>query len=247
MTDLAGKVIVVTGARGMLGKAAVQAFREACAIVVALDNSDLNPTEDDRFVWQMKADVTVARQLSWARDRIKALHGTPHGLVCLHGLDAKPQNENDCDPWHDWQRMVDVNLTGTALACEVFGTAMAQAGRGAIVLAASLYSVVAPDQRIYPGDFVKPAAYSASKAGVVGLTKYLAALWGQFNVTVNAISLGGVGTPDTPADFKKRYESRVPLGRMATADDFNDAAVYLLNAGYVTGHNLIVDGGFSTL
>ncbi len=250
MTDLTGRTIVVTGARGLLGRAVCTALRYEHANVIALDSAVPDNTIFGERIWQARCDVTDEQQLRSILVRavmVQTGNYPPDGLVCLHGVDAKPQDSIDSDPFRDWQRMIDVNLTGTMLACKVFGGAMADAGRGSIVTMASLYAIVAPDQRLYDNGFVKPAAYSASKTGVVGLTRYLAALWGERNVLVNSISLGGVETVETPLLFRDCYKDRVPLGRMATPDDLVSAVTYLLTAEYVTGHNLVVDGGFSAI
>jgi NAD(P)-dependent dehydrogenase (short-subunit alcohol dehydrogenase family) len=146
-----------------------------------------------------------------------------------------------------------VNATGAMLTCQVFGAAMAKRGRGSIVNILSIYGIVAPDQRIYEGSLYEgraintPAVYSTSKAALWGLTRYLATYWAARGVRVNAITPGGVfsGQNDT---FISRYSARVPLGRMAQDDEMSGALVYLLSAAssYLTGQNIVVDGGLST-
>ena len=147
---------------------------------------------------------------------------------------------------------MDVNVKGTMLCCQVFGGAMAQAGRGAIVNVSSIYGVVSPDQRLYEyrrsdGEtFFKPVAYSASKSAVMNLTRYLATYWAPKHVRVITVTFGGVfnGQDDR---FVGAYSARVPLGRMAAADEYNGAIVFLLSdaSAYMTGSNLVIDGGWT--
>ena len=147
--------------------------------------------------------------------------------------------------------MVEVNLLGTFQVTQVIGARMAARGTGSIINIGSLYASVSPDQRFYdhlPGDlpFLKSPAYGASKAAVVNMTKYFATLWGGSGVRVNTLSPGGVqGGQDD--QFKAKYGSRVPLGRMAQADDLKGPLVFLASraSSYVTGHELRVDGGFT--
>jgi NAD(P)-dependent dehydrogenase (short-subunit alcohol dehydrogenase family) len=155
-------------------------------------------------------------------------------------------------PIEDWNDVMASNVTTALLCCQVFGAAMARRGRGTIINIASIYGVVAPDQRIYRGSrylgrpINTPAVYAASKAAVMGLTRYLAAYWGGRNVRVNAISPGGVESGQNET-FVRRYSERVPLGRMARATELQGAIVYLASdaSSYVTGHNLVVDGGWT--
>jgi NAD(P)-dependent dehydrogenase (short-subunit alcohol dehydrogenase family) len=134
----------------------------------------------------------------------------------------------------------------------VFGAPMAERRHGSIINTLSIYGIVAPDQRIYEGAFYEgkaintPAVYSASKAGLWGLTKYLAAYWGASGVRVNAITPGGVFSGQNDA-FVQRYSARVPLGRMGQREEMAAAVVYLASeaSSYVTGQNLVVDGGLT--
>jgi NAD(P)-dependent dehydrogenase (short-subunit alcohol dehydrogenase family) len=146
-----------------------------------------------------------------------------------------------------WNRVIAVNLTGQFLMCRAAAPHMARQGKGSIVNISSIYGVVAPDHRIYEGlDFNSPCVYSASKAGVLGLTRYLATYWSSSGIRVNSITPGGVfqGHKDP---FLSKYSSRVPMGRMAAAHELGGAIVYLASdaASYVTGHNLVVDGGLT--
>jgi NAD(P)-dependent dehydrogenase (short-subunit alcohol dehydrogenase family) len=170
--------------------------------------------------------------------------GTPSILVNNAGIDAPPGGDEG-----DFSRTLEVNVTGLYNATQVFGEAMCAAGGGSIVNVGSLYASVAPIPAFYDHiepPFTKPAAYGASKAAVVNLTRYFARLWGPYGVRVNALSPGGVrGAQDD--EFVRKYSERVPLGRMAETDDLVGPLLFLVSdaSRYVTGHELRVDGGFT--
>jgi NAD(P)-dependent dehydrogenase (short-subunit alcohol dehydrogenase family) len=238
---LEGIVAVVTGASGRLGPVWIAALASAGARVVGID---LTPGEDVEV-----GDVTDRATLEAALTRIEAAHGTPSVLVNNAGIDQPPDPAARGGETLDaFRRTVDVNLAGAFNATQVFGTAMVAASGGAIVNVGSLYATIAPEPRFYdhlPG-FVKPAAYGASKAGVLHLTRYFARLWGAHGVRVNALSPGGVHAQQDP-EFLAKYTARVPLGRMAEPGDLGGPLVFLASdaARYVTGHELKVDGGFT--
>jgi NAD(P)-dependent dehydrogenase (short-subunit alcohol dehydrogenase family) len=238
---LEGIVAIVTGASGRLGPVWTAALAGAGARVLGID---LAPGEDVEV-----ADVTDRAALEAALTRIEAAHGTPSVLVNNAGIDQPPDPAaGGGETLEAFQRTVDVNLAGAFNATQVFGGAMVAAGRGSIVNIGSLYAGIAPEPRFYdhlPG-FVKPAAYGASKAGVLHLTRYFARLWGPSGVRVNALSPGGVRAQQDP-EFLAKYCARVPLGRMAEPDDVGGPLVFLASdaARYVTGHELKVDGGFT--
>lgn len=245
---LAGELAVVTGAGGRLGPVWTEALESAGARVVGLD------LEQGEGV--QRGDVTQRASLEAARDLIASEHGAPTVLVNNAGIDQPPEAAAhtyriEDFPLEDFRRTLDVNLAGTFNAIQVFGPAMVAAGRGAVVNVGSLYASIAPDPALYdhmPVDppFLKPAAYGASKAGVLHLTRYFARLWGPHGVRVNALSPGGVlGEQDE--GFRSKYCARVPLGRMAEPRDLAGPLVFLASdaARYLTGHELRVDGGFT--
>ncbi|WP_028062439.1 SDR family oxidoreductase [Solirubrobacter soli] len=245
MTDLTGQVAVVTGLSGRLGPVWAKALRDAGATVVGVD---LNAGEN-----VYAADVTDRAGMDAAREQITADHGAPTILVNNAGIDQPPGAGGtgyaiEDVPLEAFTKTVDVNLAGTFNAIQVFGPAMVAAGRGSIVNIGSLYASIAPEPAFYdhiPG-FLKPAAYGASKAAVLNLTRYFARLWGPHGVRVNAISPGGVeGGQD--AEFLAKYTARVPLGRMAQEADLGGPLVFLASEAsrYVTGQHLQVDGGFT--
>jgi NAD(P)-dependent dehydrogenase (short-subunit alcohol dehydrogenase family) len=245
---LAGRLAVVTGALGSLGRVWTSALAEAGMAVVGIDvdgaTGETIPVE--------RADVTDRAAL----ERIAASHATPWALVNAAGIDAPPSAESrtwreEDAPLDDFRRTVDVNLAGTVNAIQVFGAAMRDAGGGSIVNIGSLYASVAPDPSLYDHldvdpPFLKPAAYGASKAGVINLTRYFARLWGPSGVRVNALTPGGV-LAGQDGEFVRKYSDRVPLGRMADPSDLVGPLLFLLSdaSRYVTGHELRVDGGFT--
>ncbi len=180
----------------------------------------------------------------------------PSVLVNNAGIDQPPDAASftyrvEDVPLDDFRRTLDVNLAGAFNATQVFGAPMRDAGRGSIVNIGSLYASIAPEPGFYDHieadpPFLKPAAYGASKAGVVSLTRYFARLWGPHGVRVNTLSPGGVaGGQDD--EFLRKYSARVPLGRMAEPSDLTAPLVFLASdaSRYVTGHELRVDGGFT--
>ena len=150
-----------------------------------------------------------------------------------------------------WQADLAVGLTGAFLCSRLFGGEMAKQGRGVIVNVASDLALIGPDQRLYrksglPDELqpVKPVTYSVVKAGLLGLTRYLATYWATAGVRVNAISPGGIYT-DQPEEFVERLSNLIPLGRMARVDEYEGAILFLCSdaSSYMTGANLVVDGG----
>ena len=252
---LDGSLAVVTGALGKLGPHWVGALQRAGATVVGVDLRPDGAEQVGEGVRLEQADVTDRASLAAVLERIADL-GVPNVLVNNAGIDQPPEeaavrHRIEDVPTEAFSGTVDVNLTGTFHAIQVFGAAMRDAGRGSIVNIGSLYATVAPDPSFYshmPGDppFLTPPAYGASKAGVLSLTRYFARLWGPHGVRVNALSPGGVaGGQDE--EFVRRYCSRVPMRRMAEPDDLTGSLVFLASeaSSYVSGQELRVDGGFT--
>ncbi len=255
--SLDGKVVVLSGAAGIIGTQVVKDFLEAGAKVFALDRDAelladrLGPSHDSLIT--CVADISSRQSLVAAHTLLTLGWGEADVLL----NNAATKSENFFEPFEtfpvdDWNDVMAVNLTGAMLCAQVFGSPMAQRGRGSIVNTLSIYGIVAPDQRIYEGSeylgraINTPAIYAASKAGLWGLTKYLAAYWGHKGVRVNAVTPGGVFSGQNNT-FVENYSRRTPLGRMAQTDDMVNAMRYLSSdaAKYVTGHNLVVDGGWT--
>lgn len=258
------QIAVVTGACGKLGPIWVEALLEAGARVAALELPGAPVSAALRAlaegsplkVLRFDCDITNRESIERAAAAVATHMGTATVLVNNAGVDQPPDagaNRSSIDdlPIEQFRRMIEVNLLGTFQMTQVFGGQMAQRGGGSIVNIGSLYASVSPDQRFYDhlaGDlpFLKSPAYGASKAAVVNMTKYFSTLWGRQGVRVNTLSPGGVlaGQDD---QFKSKYIARVPLGRMAQAEDLKGPLVFLASpaSSYVTGHDLRVDGGFT--
>lgn len=241
-STLDGALAVVTGASGNLGPVWIGALAEAGATVVGIDIAE---AQVPGAAWVEAADVTDREALAAAAARVKERAGVPTVLVNNAGVDTPPGASGGGDFLH----VLDVNVVGAFNAAQVFGETMADAGRGSIVNIGSLYATIAPIPELYDHfdpPFHKPPAYGASKAALVNLTRYLARLWGPSGVRVNALSPGGVaGGQDE--QFVAKFSARVPLGRMAVADDLVGPLLFLASdaSRYVTGQNLQVDGGFT--
>ena len=254
---LDGKIVVLTGAAGIIGREAVRLFLDGGARVFAIDREAELLADSlgvpNEALMTFAGDVAQPASMQAALRALEAGWGVPDVLL----NNAATKSDNFFEPFEtfplaDWNQVMSVNLTGAMLCAQVFGGAMAARGRGAIVNTLSIYGISGPDQRIYEGSeylgraINTPAIYAASKAGLWGLTLYLATYWGHRAVRVNAITPGGVfsGQNDT---FVGNYAARVPLGRMATAADIAHGMRYLSSdaARYVTGHNLVVDGGWT--
>ena len=254
--SLDGKVIVLTGAGGIIGREVTRKMLGAGARVFAIDRDVSileNLGEAHESLILRSADVSSPDSLRQARAALVERWGDADALL----NNAATKTDNFFEPFEtfplsDWNQIMDVNLTGAMLSAQVFGSPMAVRGSGCIINTLSIYGIVAPDQGIYEGSeylgrkINTPAIYSASKAGLWGLTRYLATYWGHRGVRVNAITPGGVFSGQNET-FVRNYSRKVPLGRMAAESDMANAMLYLASdaAQYVTGHNLVVDGGWT--
>lgn len=260
MQDLASRTILITGADGLLGRNFATRFAEHGSTVVLVDINDA--IEDfssqllakDYKVYCVKSDISKKESWYNINEFLK-----DKNLFCDVLINnACTKSENFFEAFEDfsvddWQQVMAVNVTAPMLACQVIGKEMAKNNRGSIINISSIYGLVAPDQSIYEGSeylgrsINTPAVYSVSKAAILGLTKYLATYWGKNKIRVNAIIPGGVYSGQNET-FTNKYIAKVPLMRMAQPEDIVGAALYLASdmSSYVTGQNLVVDGGWST-
>jgi NAD(P)-dependent dehydrogenase (short-subunit alcohol dehydrogenase family) len=259
LTDLSGRVALVTGAAGHVGRIFVETLAELGASVAALD---LDPRSCD------EVSETVARQhgiavLPLAVDltdeaRVRAVPATVierFGRLDVLVNCAAMVNTSDLKGWiapfaeqgiEAWRLALETNLTSPFLLTQGCVGALRASGRGSIVNVGSLYGLVGPDLRLYEGtEMGNAAAYAASKGGLLQFTRWLATVLAP-EIRVNAISPGGIWR-DQPDVFRRRYEARTPLGRMGTEEDLKGALAYLASdlSAYVTGQDMVVDGGFT--
>ena len=266
--DLDQRVVVVTGGLGQLGRRFAADLLAQGARVVVLDRATgsdptlggLAPSDRSGDLMLLSCDVTSRRELEAAHDAIAGRWGPPFGLINNAALDGPPDapaSENgpfETYPESSFDEVIDVNVKGVVLCSQVFGGAMARAGRGSIVNIGSVYGLVSPDQALYAyrrekGEaFFKPVAYSVSKSALYNLTRYLAVYWGGCGVRVNIVTFAGVFNHQDPR-FLERYLPKVPLGRMANPDDYSGPIVFLMSdaSRYMTGANMVVDGGFTAM
>lgn len=263
-TNYKDKTIIITGATGILGSQFCNAFAEQGGNICILD---LDQKKCDELASKIKenhsvkalslqCDVSDPKSVNECFVSIKSNFNTID--VLINNAASKSESlkkffssfeDYSLETWH---QVMSVNVDGSFLMAQAAGKLMKDQGFGNIVQISSIYGVVAPDQRIYEGSSYMggaintPAVYSTSKAAVIGLTKYLAAYWGEFGVRVNCLTPGGVESGQNEA-FKNNYSNRVPLKKMAEPIDMVQGALFLASdsAKYITGHNLIIDGGLT--
>lgn len=263
---LSGKVALVTGGAGLLGGEFCRTLAEAgaCVAIVDLDGESTERVSKELASSGYQslatpADITQAEQVQRVIGSVLSRYGRLDILVNSAALDPK------FDPGHNlpgasgafedfplaaWQQALDVNLTGMFLVTQAAVQPMLTQNSGVIINICSMYGLVGPDQRLYqkPGaaERYKPAYYPVTKAGVLGFTRYLAAYYAGRNIRVNALTPGGVfnGHDET---FLKEYSARAIMGRMAQKDEMNGALLFLASpaSAYMTGANLVVDGGWT--
>ncbi len=260
--DLTDRVVVITGGAGLLGLSHAEAIRSAGGTPVILDlvapGSAATRPELDFDIHHIRCDITVQAQLEKA---LAEIHGRYQRLdVLINNAANNPKVEEpgvldksrlESYPIEQWNSDLAVGLTGAMLCSRVFGAAMARRGKGVIINVASDLALIGPDQRLYAVDGVapdkqpvKPVSYPVVKTGLIGLTRYLATYWADAGVRANAICPGGVETNQDQV-FLSRVKERIPLGRLATADEYQGAIIFLASdaSAYMTGAVLTIDGG----
>jgi NAD(P)-dependent dehydrogenase (short-subunit alcohol dehydrogenase family) len=263
--SLKNKTAIVTGALGLIGKKHCEALADACANVVV---ADIDHAAAESFATALGSqhlglglDVTNEQSLKDARDKIIAKYNTIDILVNNAAINdmfenpglAKEQSAFENYPLSSFKKSLDVNVTGVFLASQIFGTVMAELNSGSIINIASTYGMVGPDQSIYRDEcgnqtFYKSAVYPVTKGAVINFTRFLAAYWGNKGVRVNTLSPGGVENNQNEF-FIQNYSAKTLLGRMAHAADYQGALIFLASeaSAYMTGANLVVDGGWTAI
>lgn len=253
--DLEGRVAVVTGGAGQLGRVFVEGLTARGMRVASFDVASGAVPERARAYY---VDITDRSALASALEAVVSELGVPDLLVNNAGLDSPPNAPAaEVGPFEDlpeaaFDSVMEVNVKGAVLCCQAVGAAMARAGRGSIVNISSVYGMLSPVQELYEfrrarGEtYVKPVAYSVSKGALLNLTRYLATYWAKDGVRVNTLTLAGVWNDQDP-EFIEAFAARSPIGRMLDEREALGALVFLASdaSSYVTGSNLVVDGGWS--
>lgn len=264
---LKDRVIVITGGAGLLGTMHAEAVIEAEGIPIILDIDDikLNKSKEilekkfSRKIIAFKCDITKRDSVIFCLKKIIKLTNRIDGLINNAAIDPKVgdslnrQNLNRFEdfPIDTWMKELNVGLTGAFICSQIFGDFMSKNNKGVIVNISSDLSIISPDQRLYEKENVeenlqpvKPVTYSVIKTGLIGLTRYLATYWAKKGIRVNAISPSGVFN-NQDSMFVERIVKSIPLGRMATKEEYKSSIIYLLSeaSSYMTGFNLVVDGG----
>jgi NAD(P)-dependent dehydrogenase (short-subunit alcohol dehydrogenase family) len=266
--DLTGRVAIITGGTGLLGQQHADAIARAGGIPVLADIR-VSGVDPDSQAWKarfgeracaIQTDITDPESVKSLLQRVLEKFGRVDILVNNAANNPKMENKLEVEfsrleffPIDQWDADLNVGLKGAFLCSQVIGGEMARRKQGVIVNVASDLAVIAPDQRLYrraglPEDQqpVKPVTYSVVKTGLIGLTRYLATYWADCGIRVNAISPGGVYNNQAD-DFVERLANLIPLGRMANANEYQAAILFLCSdaSSYMTGSNLVIDGGRS--
>lgn len=266
--SLDGKIAVVTGGCGMLGQEFTTTLVNYGAKVAIIDqvseprpgavHSLWNEQTSKGSIKVFKADITHRRELESALSEIKGMWGTPSVLINNAAIDSHPSapvEENgpfETYPEDCLDKVIDVNLKGAVIASQVFGGAMAESGKGSIINISSIYGLLSPNQDIYDyrrkqgADWYKPVGYSVTKSAILNLTRYTATYWAKKGVRVNTLTPAGIFAGQDE-NFLRGYTERMPMGRMAKRDELNGAIVFLASdaSSYMTGSNLVIDGGWT--
>ncbi|MBB6001897.1 SDR family oxidoreductase [Arcicella rosea] len=263
--SLVGKTAIVTGGTGLIGKKHCEALKAVGANVVVADIAQANPKAFAETLGEnalgVNIDVTNETSLIDAKNEILARFGSIDILVnnaAINDMFENPELAASLSafekyPLESFRKSLEVNVLGVFLCSQVFGAVMAEQGSGSIINIASTYGIVGPDQSIYRNEageqlFFKSPSYPTTKGAIINFTRYLAAYWGNKGVRVNTLSPGGVENSQDEY-FVKNYSAKTLLGRMATSSDYQGALIYLASdaSAYMTGTNLVVDGGWTAI
>ena len=263
--DLTDKNIVITGSAGLLGSQYAYTLSEAGANVILIDVNERENTKLEKFLKQKfhteaksyTGDISKKSELVEMKRKILNDFKTVYGLVNNAAYTAKGSRKESVKyassfeefPFELWAKSIDINLTGVFLCCQEFGKIMLKQKKGVIVNISSIYGLVGADQRIYGESKLNThISYASTKGAIVNLTRYLAAYWHGKNIRVNTLTPGGVIDESYQSKkFIKKYSEKTILGRMARSDEYNGALLFLMSdaSSYMTGANLVIDGGWT--
>jgi NAD(P)-dependent dehydrogenase (short-subunit alcohol dehydrogenase family) len=268
--DVSEKIVIITGGLGQIGTEFVKEFHKRGARVAVFSRSaDKAKAEkvlgkeitESPSIGFYQVNICDKKSIHKALDEVQAVWGVPDVLINNAGVDTQPSAPPEVSgpfenfPEEVFREVVDTNLIGTFLMIQAAGSRMAEAGKGgSIINIGSIYGMVSPVQDIYAYKkektgvpFIKPVAYSAAKSGIYNLTRYCATYWAKKGIRVNTFTPSGVWRETQDEEFQKNYCVRMPIGRMARADEYNGAMIFLASdaSAYMTGSNLIMDGGWT--
>lgn len=244
--DLSGKTIVVTGGSGLLGSLFVTAVRKAGGRCINADIVCAKKLENDEYYLDITSQESVIGLISALESSGAEINGWVNN--------AYPRTKDwgakfEDIPLASWRKNVDMHMNGYFLCCQKALEHMKGNGGGSLVNIGSIYGVLGPDFSVYAGtEMTMPAGYAAIKGGLTNLSRYLASYYGPHGVRVNTLSPGGI-FDHQPESFVEAYEAKVPLRRMGKPDDIAPSLLFLLSdaSSYVTGQNLMVDGGWGII
>jgi NAD(P)-dependent dehydrogenase (short-subunit alcohol dehydrogenase family) len=265
--DISGRVAIITGGAGLLGKEHATVIAEAGGIPILADIKEkiaqITAEEiSEKFqvpAWGVGVDITNKKEVARFYEEVNKKYQRVDILINNAANDPKVGKQNQNSTWSRfenfsldmWEKDLSVGLTGSFICSQVFGSHMAKQGSGVILNISSDLGIVGPDQRLYEIEGkppeeqpVKPVTYSVVKTGIIGLTRYLATYWASCGVRVNALCPGGIEAEQS-LEFKKRVHSRIPMGRMARVDEYQGTVLYMVSdeSSYLNGAILSVDGG----
>jgi NAD(P)-dependent dehydrogenase (short-subunit alcohol dehydrogenase family) len=241
---LKDKVIVVTGSEGLLGRAIVQELKKNSAKVISLDVAFNGLESEDKIFCDITSEESVLNVISLIKSNYDKIDGWVNNAYPRNSFWGKKIEDL---PVSAWRENVDNHLNGYFICCKHILALMKIQGTGSLINLASIYGFLGPDFSIYEGtDIVNPVGYSAIKGGILNLSRYLASYYGPYNVRVNCVSPGGIFDNQDPI-FVEKYTNKTPMKRMGNPDDIAPVIKFLLSedSKYITGQNIVVDGGWS--
>jgi len=246
MFSLKDKIIVVTGGNGYLGKAFINAIKEVGGRPINADVGCVNDVNDDEYFLDITSEESINQLINTLHDKYGQIDGWVNN--------AYPRTKDwglkfEDIPVKSWKSNVDMHLNGYFLCCQKVLEYMKNQKKGSFINISSIYGLVGPDFSVYEDtSMTMPAAYAAIKGGLVNFSRYLASYYGKYSLRVNCISPGGIWDHQ-PESFVELYNKKVPLQRMGTPSDIAPSVVFLLSdeSSYISGHNLLVDGGWTAI